>query len=226
MSAKVADVMTRSVIAVRKNASFKELAVKLRDERISAFPVIDDGNRVIGVVSEGDLIAKEATAGGYEDLTGPLAGLLHRHELEKARALTAGELMSKPPIIVRPDDTVSYAAQLMYDHRVKRLPVVDGAGRLAGIVSRSDVLSVFSRPDEEIRHQITHNVMLSRFLTDPLSYRITVKDGVVTLAGEPESDFIGHEIVRTVRHIEGVVAVRDRLAYRSDEPTRTFRPLV
>ena len=65
--------MTRSVIAVRKNASFKELAVKLRDERISAFPVIDEGNRVIGVVSEGDLIAKEATAGGYEDLTGPPA---------------------------------------------------------------------------------------------------------------------------------------------------------
>ena len=127
MSAKVADVMTRSVIAVRKNASFKELAIKLRDERISAFPVIGDDDRVIGVVSEGDLIAKEATAGGYEDFTGPLVGLLHRHELEKARALTAGELMSKPPIIVRPDNTVSYAAQLMYDHRVKRLPVVDGA---------------------------------------------------------------------------------------------------
>ena len=106
MSAKVADVMTRSVIAVRRNASFKELAVKLRDERISAFPVIDDDNRVIGVVSEADLIAKEATAGGYEDFTGPLVGLLHRHELEKARALTAGELMSKPPVIVRPDDTV------------------------------------------------------------------------------------------------------------------------
>jgi len=222
MSAKVADVMTRSVIAVRRNASFKELAVKLRDERISAFPVIDDDDRVIGVVSEADLIAKEATAGGYEDFTGPLASLLHRHELEKARALTAGELMSKPPVIVRPDDTVSYAAQLMYDHRVKRLPVVDGAGRLAGIVSRTDVLSVFSRPDKEI----THDVMLSRFLTDPLPYRITVKDGVVTLAGEPESDSLGHEIVRTVRHIEGVVAVRDRLAYRSDEPTRTFRPLV
>jgi CBS domain-containing protein len=226
MSAKVADVMTRSVIAVRKNASFKELAVKLRDERISAFPVIDDDDRVIGVVSEADLIAKEAAAGGYEDFTGPLAGLLHRHELEKARALTAGELMSKPPVIVRPDDTVSYAAQLMYDHRIKRLPVVDGAGRLAGIVSRTDVLSVFSRPDEEIRHQITHDVMLSRFLTDPLPYRITVKDGVVTLAGEPETDSLGHEIVRTVRHIEGVVAVRDRLDYRSDEPARTFRPLV
>ena len=107
MSAKVGDVMTRSVIAVRKNASFKELAVKLRDERISAFPVIDDDDRVIGVVSEADLIAKEATAGGYEDVTGPLAGLLHRHELEKARALTAGELMSKPPVIARPGDTVS-----------------------------------------------------------------------------------------------------------------------
>jgi CBS domain-containing protein len=145
--------------------------------------------------------------------------------MEKAQAITAGELMSKPPVTVSPDDTVSHAAQLMYDHRVKRLPVVDDAGRLSGIVSRTDVLSVFSRTDEEIRQQITHDVILNQFLIDPLSYQVTVKDGVVTLAGEPESDTVGHDIVRTVRHTEGVVAVRDRLDYHSADPVRPFGPL-
>jgi CBS domain-containing protein len=225
MTAKVADVMTRNVIAVREGASFKEIAARLRDEHVSAFPVLDNANTVIGVVSEGDLIAKEAVAGDGQDYTGPLAGLLHRHELEKARGVTAGELMTKPPVTVHAEDLVSQAAQLMYDNRVKRLPVVDGAGRLVGIVSRTDVLSVFSRPDEEIRHQITQDVLLDTYLTDPLRFRVTVKDGVVTIAGEPETAAVGHEIVGTIRHIEGVVAVRDRLDYPSLAPVPTYGPL-
>jgi CBS domain-containing protein len=225
MSAMVTDVMTRNVIAVREGASFREIAARLRDEHVSAFPVIDDDSKVIGVVSEGDLIAKEAVSGDGQNYTGPLAGLLHRHELEKARGVTAGELMTKPPVTVGAGDTVSRAAQLMYDHKVKRLPVVDTAGRLNGIVSRTDVLSVFSRPDNEILHQITQDVILNTFRTDPLRFRVTVKDGVVTIMGEPESAATGHEIVGTIRHIEGVVAVRDRLDYPSLDPVPTYGPL-
>ena len=225
MTAKVTDVMTRNVIAVRQGASFKEIAARLRDEHVSAFPVLDNANTVIGVVSEGDLIAKEAVAGDGQDYTGPLAGLLHRRELEKARGVTAGELMTKPPVTVHAEDLVSQAAQLMYDHRVKRLPVVDGAGRLMGIVSRTDVLSVFSRPDDEIHQQITQDVILSTYLTDPLRFRVTVKDGVVTIAGEPETAAVGRQIVSTIRHIEGVVAVRDRLDYPSPDPVHTYGPL-
>ena len=147
MSAKVTDVMTRKVVAVHTSASFKEIAATLRERRVSAFPVVDDDGRVIGVVSEADLIAKEALEGGYESHPGPLSGLLHRRDLEKARGATAGELMSRPPVTVRPDDLVSHAAQLMHDRRVKRLPVVSADGKLVGIISRTDVLSVFSRPD-------------------------------------------------------------------------------
>jgi CBS-domain-containing membrane protein len=226
MRAKVSDVMTRKVIAVREGATFKEIAAKLHDEHVSAFPVIDDDNKVTGVVSEGDLIAKEAMAADGPDFTGPLAGLLHRHELEKARGVTARELMTKPPVTVSPEDPVSRAAQLMYDHKVKRLPVVDTAGHLNGIVSRTDVLTVFSRPDDEIRQQITGNVILDTFLVDPLTFRVTVKDGVVTIAGQPETEIVGREIVAAIRHIEGVVAVRDRLEYPSDGPERSFGPLV
>ena len=224
MSAKVADVMTRNVIAVRESASFKEIAAKLRDEHVSAFPVIDDGNKVIGVVSEGDLIAKEAVSGDGPSFTGPLAGLLHRQELEKARGVTAGELMTKPPVTVRAEDPIAQAAQLMYDHRVKRLPVVDGAVRLTGIVSRTDVLAVFNRPDDEIKRQIT-GAILDVFLTDPLRFRVTVKDGVVTVAGEPDTAPVGHEMVNAIRHMEGVVAVRDRLDYPSLDSVPTYGPL-
>jgi CBS domain-containing protein len=94
MSVRVNDVMTKQVAAVRTTASFKEIAVRLREQRVSAFPVIDDGGKVIGVVSEADLIAKAAVESAYESQPGPLSGLLHRHELEKARGLTAAELMT------------------------------------------------------------------------------------------------------------------------------------
>src|SRR6202161_1505380 len=151
--------MTRRVVAVREGATFKEIAVRLRDDHISAFPVIEEDDKVIGVVSGADLLAREAVAGDGQSFTGPLAGLLHRQELAKARGVTAGELMARPPVTVCPDEAVGQAAQLMYDRRVKRLPVVDGAGRLAGIVSRTDVLSVFSRPDDEILKQITNDVI-------------------------------------------------------------------
>ena len=224
MSAKVADVMTRNVIAVRVSASFKEVAAKLRDEHVSAFPVIDDDNKVIGVVSEGDLIAKEAVSDDGPSFTGPLAGLLHRQELEKARGVTAVELMTKPPVTVRAEDPIAQAAQLMYDHRVKRLPVVNDAGHLVGIVSRTDVLTVFDRPDDQIKRQIT-GAILGNFLTDPLRFRVTVKDGVVTIAGEPETAPAGHEIVNAIRHMEGVVAVRDRLDYPSLDSVPAYGPL-
>jgi len=213
MSARVMDVMTSNVVAVHTNASFKEIAATLRDRRVSAFPVLDDAGTVIGVVSEADLIAKEALEAGYETHPGPLSGLLHGHDLEKARGATAGELMSRPPVTVRPDELVSHAAHLMHDRRVKRLPVVNADGKLVGIISRTDVLSVFSRPDQDIRREITQEIILGRFLTDPATFAVTVKDGIVTLEGSPETAPLGRDIVAAVRHLEGVVAVRDRLSY-------------
>jgi CBS domain-containing protein len=213
MSAKVMDVMTRTVVAVHTGTPFKEIAATLRDRRVSAFPVLDDAGTVIGVVSEADLIAKEALESGYETHPGPPSGLLHQRDLEKARAATAGELMSRPPVTVRPDDLVSHAAHLMHDRRVKRLPVVDADGRLVGIISRTDVLSVFGRSDQDIHREITQDVLLRRFRTYPASFTVTVKDGIVTLAGSPQTAALGQDIVAAVRHLEGVVAVRDRLSY-------------
>jgi len=213
MKSTVRDVMTTRVIWVRKEASFREMAAILREHRVSAFPVLDDGGRVIGVVSEADLLTKQALVGGDDGMPGMITGLLRRKEQEKARGITAGDLMTSPAVTIRPEDSVEHAARVMYTRRVKRLPVVDAAGRLAGIISRADVLAVFDRSDKEIRTEIVNDVMRGEFLVEPKELTVTVKDGVVTLQGTPGNAVVGGEIVRRVRHVQGVVAVRDRLSY-------------
>jgi CBS-domain-containing membrane protein len=221
MNAIVKDVMTTHVVAVRKNASFKDMAARLREHRVSAFPVLDDDDRVIGVVSEADLLTKEALEYG-----GKVASILHHREQAKAAGLTAEDLMTAPAVTIGPRDFVSQAARLMYGRHVKRLPVVDDDGRLVGIVSRADVLSVYSRPDADIRHDIVEHVILDALLTDPARFTITVKDGIVTVEGMPESAFVGHDMIEEIRHVEGVVSVRDRLSYPpAERPAPVSGPL-
>ncbi len=218
MELTVKDVMTARVVSVKRDASFRSMAAALREYRVSAFPVLDDDGKVIGVVSEADMLAKEALDSEPQGMPGMIAGLLRRKEHEKARGTTAGDLMTSPPVTVTPDDTLERAARLMYTRKVKRLPVVDETGHLVGIVGRSDLLAVFDRSDEEILKEITDDIMLNQFLTDPTTLEVTVENGVVTLAGVPEISSVGHEIVEQARHVQGVVAVRDRLSYPPPEP--------
>lgn len=213
MKSTIKDIMSTHVIAVRKSASFKELATTLREHRVSAFPVIDDDGAVIGVVSEADLLTKEVLDGGEAGMPGVVSGILAGREQERAAGLTAADLMTSPAVTVEADDTAEHAAWLMYTRRVKRLPVTDKAGRLAGIISRADVLAVYSRPDEEIRQEIATRVIGNEFRADPARFTVTVRDGIVTLEGEPGSAALGRDIVGQVRHVQGVVAVRDRLSY-------------
>ena len=211
MNAIVKDVMSTHVVAVRQNATFKEMAARLREHRVSAFPVIDDdNNKVIGVVSEADLLTKEAFEG---ELPGVLHTMTRHRETVKAAALTAAGLMTRPAVTIGPDEPVTHAARLMYSQRVKRLPVTAEDGTLIGIVSRADVLSVFSRPDADIRHEITQDLILGTYLCDPAHFTVTVKDGIVTIEGAPETTAVGRDIIESARHVEGVVAVRDRLTY-------------
>ena len=195
MQPTVKDIMTTRVIWVKKDASFRDMAAALREHRVSAFPVLDDDGKVIGVVSEADLLTKEALGREPQGMPGMITGLLRHKEHEKARGITAGDVMTSPAIVVTPDDTVERAARLMYTRKVKRLPVVDANGHLAGIVSRADVLSVFDRPDEQIRTEIRDQVIRDALLIDPATVGVIVKDGVVTLDGRPETSDVGHEIV-------------------------------
>jgi len=211
MNSTVKDVMTTHVLWVRADATYKDMAQRLREFRISAFPVLDDYMRVIGVISEADMLAKEGLP-ETEGLAGTLDGIVHRKQHEKAEGTTAGDLMSSPAVTVTPGDTVEHAATLMYTRGLKRLPVVNAAGRLAGIVTRTDILAVYDRPGTEIRKEIIQ-LVLRGLLQDPRQFTVTVKDGIVTLHGEPETAGLGHELVREARHVQGVVAVRDRLTY-------------
>jgi CBS domain-containing protein len=213
MEPTVKDVMTIRVVSVTKDASFRTMATALREHRVSAFPVLDDDGKVIGVVSEADMLAKEALDSEPQGMPGMIASLLRRREHEKARGTTAGDLMTSPAVTVTPDDTLERAARLMYTRKVKRLPVVDAGGHLVGIVGRADLLAGFGRSDEDIRLEIVDQVFRHELLTDPAAFTVVVKDGIVTLGGEAETSEFGHQIVQRLRHVQGVVAVEDKLAY-------------
>jgi CBS-domain-containing membrane protein len=214
MNATVNDVMTTTVVAVKRGASYKEIAALLRKYRVSAFPVLDDDQRVIGIVSEADLLAKEAL---NADRGGAITAMVHHKELQKADGVTAGDLMTSNVVTVKPDDTVEQAARLMYHLQVKRLPVVNAGGYLVGIVSRADLLTVFDRPDGEIRAEIVNDVILHEFLIDPALFAVTVADGVVTIQGTPETADLGRNLMNRIRHVTGVVAVRDELNWPPPE---------
>ena len=215
MNATVKDVMSTHVIAVRQAAGYKEMAAMLRNQRVSAFPVIDDDNKVIGIVSETDLLTKEALEG---TVPRTLEALTDQRVRSQVNGVTAADLMTKPAVTIGPDEPVAHAARLMYNQRVKRLPVIGDDGVLIGIVTRSDVLSVYSRPDAEIQHAVIQDLILGTYRFNPDRFTVTVKDGIVTVEGTPETTPAGHDIIGAVRHMEGVVAVRDRLSYPSDTP--------
>jgi CBS-domain-containing membrane protein len=205
----VGDVMTRDVVAVHKDALFKDIVRVLRARRFSAFPVLDDDNRVIGVVSEADLLVRQAIAGSG-------AGqrlLLRLADGAKATGLTAAQLMTTPAITTRADAAVADAARMMHAKRVKRLPVVTSDGRLVGVVSRVDLLGEYDRPDADIRSEIIKQVIESEFMLDRFAFAVTVESGVVTLAGPVDSEDVAVSLLAQVRRVAGVVAVRDRLRY-------------
>jgi CBS domain-containing protein len=207
----VRDVMATRAVTVRKNASFKEMIVQMRKSRVSALPVVDDEGRVIGVVSQADMLDKEADLATPGQ--GPLASALRFGDHEKAAGVTAAELMTGPPVTAGPDTPLAEAARLMRDHRVKRLPVIDAGGHLIGVVSRGDVLSVFARPDADIQREAAEEMIAESLVADSRRLGVTVHDGIVTLTGHPETPQAGRDLVEAVRHIDGVIAIRDQLSY-------------
>jgi len=208
MTSLVSDVMTRNVVSLRTHAQFKDIVHVMRKRRFSAFPVLDDRDRVIGVVSEDDLLVKQ----GYGEADGP-GFLIHRADRAKAHGVTAAQLMTRPAITIPPQASVAEAARTMHAKHVKRLPVVTEDGRLVGIVSRVDLLGVYDRPDAEIKSEILDRVIDGDFLLDSLAFTVTVRAGVVTLSGPVDHEPVAVSLLDAVRQVVGVVAVRDRLSY-------------
>ena len=217
MDSRVKDVMTTSVVAARETAVYKDIVTVMRQRHISAFPVLDSAGHVIGVVSEADLLLKEAAPGPFTEPATSMLETGRRGERAKAAAVTAAELMNQPAITIGPDASVAEAARLMYARRVKRLPVVDDDGRLLGVVSRVDVLSVFVRSDGQIRDEVIGKVIAGHFALDPNAFGVTVKSGIVTITGRAATRAVALDLLEAVRHVEGVVGMRDRVDYPPEE---------
>ncbi|MFI0819358.1 CBS domain-containing protein [Streptomyces sp. NPDC021098] len=200
----VGDVMTRTVVAVGRDAPFKEIVQTLGQWHVSAMPVLEGEGRVIGVVSEADLLPKEEFRGSDPDRPEQLRRL---PDLAKAGAVTAEELMSTPAVTVHTDATLAEAARTMAVRRVKRLPVVDAEGKLQGIVSRGDLLKVFLRADEDIEEEVRRTVVSYLFPRLGHAVHVAVDEGVVTLSGELGDTTLIPVAARLVRAVEGVVDV-------------------
>ncbi|MDR6975947.1 CBS domain-containing protein [Streptomyces sp. 3330] len=211
--------MVGDVVTARCDTPFKEVVRLLEEHRISGLPVVDGNRKVIGVISESDLVLRQAHRPGSDGIGARLRRLLGGRARHAAgsRARTAGAMMSAPAVTARADATVSEAARLMTRHRVERLPVVDEEGSLVGIVTRGDLLRVFLRSDEEIRRDVRQEVFVNTLWLAPHTVEATVRDGVVTLTGQLERRSEIPIAVGMTRRLDGVVDVVDHLSYRLDD---------
>ncbi|MDA2806879.1 CBS domain-containing protein [Nocardiopsis suaedae] len=228
MRSTVADVMTTAVVSVTEDSGYKQIVQALVEHGVSALPVLDAEGRVLGVVSEEDLLHEEFKGvGGGGDRRPPLGSRLRErlrssaapsaHSDEDAVATTAARLMTSPAVTTRPEAPVVAAARLMARRGVKRLPVVDDGGTLVGVVSRRDLLRVFLKGDGDIATAV--DAEIGFFLDTPDAARVSavVADGVVTLAGTVRRRSGARALARLIGRIDGVVAVDDELAWETDD---------
>ncbi|MBB6347711.1 CBS domain-containing protein [Nonomuraea muscovyensis] len=218
----VADVMTSKVVSVTATTPFKDIAQALIAGGISAVPVVDDDQHVIGMVSEADLLRKEEFREEFyrEGYRPPLrARLRHPKGRQKADGDTATELMTSPAITISPEASAVSAARVMEAHDVKRLAVVDDDGRLQGIVSRRDLVKLFLRGDEEIAAEIRDEILDRALWVDTDGVQVEVHQGVVTLSGWMDRRTETGIAARMSARVNGVVDVVDKLTWKQDDST-------
>jgi CBS domain-containing protein len=215
----VADVMTTAVITVGEDAPLKDVARLLVEHGISGLPVVDAVGHPVGVISETDLVLKEAGTEAVEHrrfdrILGQKDDARRRRT--KAEATTAAEAMSSPPITISPQDPIGVAAREMTGRRVDRLLVIDD-GRLVGIVSRADLVRAFVRSDEELIETIREEVLHRLLWLDPAAFVVGVVDGVATIEGHVEQRSTAEMIQTTVGMVPGIVDVEASVSWRVDD---------
>ncbi|MFE6281104.1 CBS domain-containing protein [Streptomyces sp. NPDC057877] len=185
--------MVGDVVTADRRTPLEDVVRGLRKHHVSGLPVLDEDDRVVGVVAERDLVLRPPGDG------------------------TAGAVMTAPAVTVRADALVPEAARIMAEHGVKRLPVVDEEDRLVGIVTRRELLQVFLSTDEDIRRQVRQKVFADTLSLDPRAVDVTVRDGVVTLTGRLERRSDIAVAVGMTSRVAGVAAVLDQLSYQVDD---------
>lgn len=198
--------MEPNVVTVAPERTLKDAAALLVRHRISGLPVCGPDGRVVGVVSEADIIVKEQ---------GPP---------ERGSSVTVADAMTSPAITVESKASVGTAAKLMLTRRVNRLPVVEGDD-LVGIVTRADLVRAFARTDREIEREIRDDVLLATLCISPWSLTVGVHGGVVTLRGRVETKGSAELVAAYTRRVPGVVAVESDLRWDREERAGHAAPL-
>ncbi|WP_326719040.1 MULTISPECIES: CBS domain-containing protein [unclassified Streptomyces] len=217
---KVGEVMTSEVVGARRETPFKDVARLLDRHRISGLPVVDADDKVVGVISETDLMRRQAAKAERDRgrrFRLPALRRKARRATAKARATIAGQLMSTPAITVHPEQSVVDAARVMERHHIERLPVVDEEDRLIGIATRRDLLRVFLRTDEEIRQEIIDEVLTRAMCLPPHTVIVSVHDGLAMLEGRLERRSDIPLVVQLTWRVDGVVGVMNSLTFRIDD---------
>ena len=209
----VADLMTHPVVTVSSGMPFKHLVAVLTEYRIGSVPVLDSHGRPIGVVSETDLLAKEEQRAEKR----PPSLWASGRRRGKARGTTAQDVMTRRVTTIGRDEPLTAAARLLVRDNLRRLYVVDGAGRLAGVLAKRDVLHVFLRPDDEIKAEIEREVVQRCLRDDPATVSVKVSDGEVTLSGTVDRRSEARRAGDLTEAIPGVVAVYNEFRFTVDD---------
>ncbi|MBT8211884.1 MAG: CBS domain-containing protein [Acidimicrobiia bacterium] len=212
------DIMSKGVITVTPDQSLKEAARVMVGEGVSGLPVVDEAGAVVGIITEADFLAKEASRGRtrYRRLLDTIFG-----EEEIVKAELVSEAMTPDPITIDPHARVSEAARIMDEHKVKRLPVVDTTGKLLGIVSRADVVAAFIRPDKVIEAQLRQDVIRRILMIDDKELAVSVEDGVVVVGGTVPTKTDSRLLAELAGRLEGVIRVDADLSWRVDDTVPT-----
>lgn len=210
----VTAVMTAHPVAVTPDTEFKDIAIMLARERIGAVAVVNDDGRPVGVVSEADLLNVRHTGDGVG------RGLpLHWHRQRQSPKLRhlARDLMTTPARTVGTGTTLGEAARALAAQQLHRLFVVDGEGKLVGVVARRDLLDVYFRSDHDVQRDVEDEVFGRVLHAEPASFSVTVDHGVVTVLGRLERRSAVSSAGQLIPLVPGVIGLCNRLDYVWDD---------
>ena len=218
---KVGDVMSDEIMTITADAPLKEAATIMVKSGVSGLPVIDDDRRVVGIITEADFVTAEANRSWGRQRRRLLANFLGDPAPQTAK--TVADVMSSNLHTIDSASSVTEAARKMTDLRVKRLPVVLPDGTLCGIISRADVMGVFTRPDEALADEIANGVAIGILGLSPGDVSVEVDDGIAQVSGHVPSRSEARILEELASRVEGVVAVEASVTWTHDD-TRPGTP--
>lgn len=226
---QAADIMTFGAATIRADAPVEEAARVMLQHRISGLPVMDNNGDLVGMVTEGDLLAREASTQRRRWLELVLGSVKPADGPRLAHLATVSEVMSRPVVTVREDTPVHEVADILQRDRIKRVPVVRGE-RVTGIVSRADVLRGLARLAEDMPAASAEDRALRQRVLDALaqvpkdgwrSVNVVVRNGTVELRGATADADLRQRLVAAVRGVPGVNRLDDRMVVVGPASGRT-----